>query len=64
MLFSVREMHIICSFHSGTLSATIEMLHAAKEMPGINKADLEYIAVKLAGLKDGDTVSLTFEHEC
>ena len=66
MLFTVKEMQVLCVFHAGTISATLDLLREAEtrenetpERMALVKSAIE----KLSGLKDGDTVSLAFEPE-
>jgi len=65
MLFTVEEMELICIFHAGTLSETLETLRGVA--PGIEfpakKAAAESAVGKLSGMSFGDTVSLAFDSE-
>jgi len=63
MFLSVNEMTTLCTFHAGTLSETITLLRAAKDGRAEIMATLESLAVKLEGMKDGESVSLYFEPE-
>lgn len=65
MLFTKDEMELICVFHSGTLSETLDTLRAV--VPGIEfaskKAAAASVVKKLSEMKPGDAVALAFEPE-
>lgn len=63
MLFSVKEMSLLCVFHKGTISETLALLREAENEPPEKMALVNSVIEKLSGLKDGDTVSLAFEPE-
>lgn len=66
MLFTVEEMELICIFHNGTLSETLETLRSVGEridFPAAKKAAVNSAVKKLSGMDKGDTVSLVFDPE-
>ena len=66
MLLTVKEMEALCVFHAGTLSETLVALKNAADKgggPHDRIDDYKSLIEKLSGLKDGDVVSLAFEHE-
>lgn len=65
MLFTVKEMELICVFHAGTLSATLAALQSVAqeiELPA-RKADAGRVVEKLSGMNPGDPVTLAFDNE-
>jgi len=65
MLLTVKEMEVLCIFHAGKRSATIEALQSAAEggQPHPKVADIKSLLEKLSRMADGDVVSLCFEAE-
>jgi hypothetical protein len=63
MFFTAKEMLVLCAFHSGTLSKTLELLRNAKGDDPERMASIKSVAEKLASMKEGDTVSLQFAPE-
>ena len=63
MLLTLKEMEVLCVMHSGTLSATLDLLRVAENGPPERMAVVQSLIGKLSGLKDGETVSLAFEPE-
>lgn len=64
MRFTLEEMQMLCVFHEGTVSATLDALRVAAKIPNANKkAVAESLVRKLSELKPGDTVALDFEPE-
>jgi len=63
MLFSVKEMEVLCVFHTGTVSATLGLLREADGEPPEKMAAVKSVIEKLSAMKPGDTVSLAFEPE-
>jgi len=63
MLFSVKEMELLCVFHSGTLSATLDLLREAENEPPEKMELVKGVIEKLSAMKPGDTASLAFEPE-
>lgn len=61
MILTVKEMEMLCVMHSGTLSATIDMLSKAENEPPERMAVVQSLIEKLSSLKDGETVSLAFD---
>jgi len=65
MLFTAEEMEIICIFHAGTLSETLETLRrvAGEIESPTKKAAAASVVKKLSGMGAGDMVSLAFDPE-
>ena len=66
MMLTVKEMELLCIFHDGTLSSTLDLLrHAETESaaPPNRGAVLRSLIEKLAAVETGSTVSITFEPE-
>jgi len=63
MLFTVKEMQVLCVFHAGTISATLDLLREAENEPPERMMVVKSVLEKLSSVKDGDTVSLAFEPE-
>ena len=66
MLFTVKEMEVLCVFHAGTLSATLEAFRDAmngETSPGARLGDMKSATEKLAGMMAGDVASLAFDPE-
>jgi len=61
MILTVKEMEMLCVMHSGTVSATIDMLSKAENEQPERMAVVQSLIEKLSGLKDGETVSLAFD---
>jgi len=61
MLFSLKEMELLCVFHSGTLSATLALLREAENEPPERMDIVKSVIDKLSAMKPGDTISLEFE---
>ena len=66
MLLTVNEMEVLCVFHAGTLSATLEALRKAAA-DGNEKqyrmSDIKSLTKKLSGMSGGDIVFIAFEPE-
>jgi len=65
MQLTVKEMEVLCIFHAGKRSATIEALQSAAEggQPHQKVEDIKSLLEKLSRMADGDVVSLCFEAE-
>ena len=63
MHLSVKEMLLICAFHSGTLSKTLELLRKAKENDTERMALMKSVTEKLESMSEGSSVSLHFDPE-
>ena len=66
MLLTVKEMEILCIFHDGTLSSTLDLLrHAETEGTGppSRVADLNSLIEKLSKAEKGDNICLIFDPE-
>ena len=63
MLLSVKEMEVLCIFHAGSRTETIEALQSAAEggQPHPKVADIKSLLEKLLRMTDGDVVCLGFE---
>jgi hypothetical protein len=64
MLLTVKEMEVLCIFHAGSRSATIDALRGAMTTPNQTHprfADIETLLEKLSRMKEGDAVYLDFE---
>jgi hypothetical protein len=63
MLLTVKEMELLCIFHDGSLSSTLDLLKHIEEegtCPPGRSVDLNRLIEKLSGLGDGDRVCLAF----
>ena len=65
MVLSVKEMELLCVFHAGTLSATLDLLRKAEDqcLSLERQTHVHSVIEKLSGMKDGDVVALAFEPE-
>jgi hypothetical protein len=63
MHLSVKEMLLICAFHQGTFSKTLNMLHKAKENDPERMALIKSVTEKLESMNEGSSVSLHFDPE-
>ena len=63
MLLTVKEMEILCIFHAGSLSATIEALQSATEGAKAHPKlpEIKSLFRKLSRMADGDVASIGFE---
>ena len=64
ILLTVKEMEVLCIFHAGSLSATIDALRGALSTPHQTHprvSDVETLLGKLSRMNDGDVVYLDFE---
>ena len=63
MLLNVKEMEVLCIFHSGTISTTLNLLREKESAaePPERTSIISSLIEKLSGMKDGDAVSLAFE---
>ena len=63
MFLSPKEMELLCIFHSGTISATLELLSKADDKSPERMALVNTVIEKLSSLKPGQHVSLAFDAE-
>jgi len=66
MLLTIKEMEVLCMFHDGTLSSTLDLLRHAEEVgtaPPSRAADIRSLIEKLSKVKDGENVCLAFEQK-
>lgn len=63
MLLTVEEMELLCVAYQGTVSSTLELLRTIKGRPPVRMTVVMSLIEKLSGLKNGETVSITFEPE-
>ncbi|MCL2392875.1 MAG: hypothetical protein FWC66_09795 [Oscillospiraceae bacterium] len=66
MFLTVKEMEVLCIFHDGTLSSTLDLLrHAEAEGTGppSRAADINSLIEKLSNVKEGENVCITFDPE-
>lgn len=66
MLLTPKEMELLCMFHAGSLSKTLDVLRdIAKDQKEMTDtiAKITSITDKLDGLQKGETISLAFEAE-
>ena len=66
MQLTMKEMEILCVFHSGTLSETLGLLQEAaskKGEPPDRMAAIDSLVEKLSRMREGDVVCLAFEPE-
>ena len=63
ILLTVKEMEVLCIFHAGSRSATMETLQSATEsgQPHPRMTDITSLLEKLSRMVDGDVVYLNFE---
>ena len=66
MLFTTNEMEVLCVFHAGTLSETLEAIKrsvAAQNYRSKRQDDIESVAEKLSAMRQGDIAFINFEPE-
>ena len=63
MMLTAKEMEVLCVFHAGTVSATLDILRELKNESGERMVHIKSVIEKLSGLKAGESVSLAFEPE-
>ena len=63
MFFSKQEMLILCAFHRGTLSATLELMRIAEGDDPERMATIKSVAEKLESIAEGGSISLQFDPE-
>lgn len=63
MFLSPKEMELLCVFHSGTISATLELLNKADDKSPERMALVISVIKKLSSLEEGQHVSLAFDAE-
>ena len=63
MQLSVKEMLLLCAFHKGTLSKTLDLLRKAKEDDPERMALIKSVMEKLESVSEGNNVSLHFDPE-
>jgi hypothetical protein len=63
MFFTAKEMLLLCAFHSGTRSKTLDLLRSAKGDDPERIAAIKSVTAKLESMNGGDTVSLHFDPE-
>ena len=63
MFLTVQEMTVLCVFHAGTFSETLDSLRRVENEPPERMATIKTLVEKLSIMKDGDTVSLAFDPE-
>jgi len=66
MQLTIKEMEVLCIFHNGTLSETLDILRKAEAngtWPQTRVNDLKNLIAKLSQMKDGDNVYLAFDVE-
>ena len=63
MFLSTKEMLLLCAFHSGTLSETLDSLRSGTETDSERVALIKNLTEKLESMKDGENVSLHFDPE-
>jgi hypothetical protein len=64
MLLTIREMEVLCIFHNGSLSATLEVLCNAGKTggwPPNRMDDLKSLVEKLSKMKQGETACIAFD---
>ena len=63
MLLTVKEMEVLCIYHAGSLSATLEVLQGVVSAAPLHQRtdDIKSLAEKLSQMKKGDNACLTFE---
>jgi len=63
---TIKEMEVLCIFHDGTLSSTLDLLRHAEEAgtaPPNRATDISSLIAKLATVEAGGVVSLAFDAE-
>ena len=63
MFLTVKEMLLLCAFHDGTLSATIDLLRNANEKNSERMALIKSVTEKLESMNEGENISLYFDPE-
>ncbi|MCL2853939.1 MAG: hypothetical protein FWE20_13115 [Defluviitaleaceae bacterium] len=66
MLLTVKEMEVLCIFHDGDLSSTLELLRRIKAEntgPPSRMADIDSLIEKLSKMNSGDRVCIAFDSE-
>jgi len=63
MHLSVKEMLLLCAFHSGTFTKTLGMLRKAKDDDPDRMALIKSVTEKLEGMSEDSSVSLHFDPE-
>ena len=66
MMLTIKEMELLCIFHDGKLSSTLDLLRHAEEegtAPPSRAADIRNVIEKLSKMKDGENVCLAFDSE-
>ena len=65
MLFTIKEMEVLCVFHAGTISKTLEAIRqsAAENTRRERLEDIKSVAEKLSAMKTGDVAFINFEPE-
>jgi len=64
MRLTKNEMEVLCIFHAGTLTATIEALQGALSIPNQTHprvADIESLLVKYDGMEVGAAICIAFD---
>lgn len=63
MFLPVKEMLLLCAFHSGTLSETLDSLRSGSETNSERVTLIKSVLEKLESMKAGENVSLHFDSE-
>jgi len=63
MHLSVKEMLLLCAFHKGTFSKTLDLLRKAKDESPERMALIKSVTKKLESMSEGSNVSLHFDPE-
>ena len=66
MQFTVKEMEVLCVFHAGTLSKTLEAAQFSVTLKNERRErleDIESIIKKLSAMTDSDIAFIAFEPE-
>jgi len=66
MLLTVKEMEVLCIFHDGGLSSTLDLLRRVKAEgtgPPSWMADIDSLIEKLSKMNRGDRVCIAFDSE-
>ena len=64
MLLTKNEMEVLCIFHAGTLTATIEALKGALSVPNQTHprvADIESLLAKYDSMEAGAAICIAFD---
>jgi hypothetical protein len=65
MLLTVKEMGVLCTFHAGSLPATLDILQSVasgeKGQTHPLMENIKSLAGKLSQMKEGDKVCLAFD---